>query len=290
MAVISDCQCIWSAGCGIFMPRTRRRPGPQGQLWKALLSKSRPGDCVRTTCSLLVQVGNQRPAGAASHSPAGHSGPRKPGGQRTAVLGPLPGRREGVKRFWASCCVCGSSLPQQRRLGRNVCNAAQGGGRAGCWKWGPGGAAGQAPQLSNRPGPAGSCNSRPSRLFPPCRLPPPAACRAVGAACALGPAEGGSESRGQGWREGLPGRGREGVQAALPAWPREGRVFAQGHTGRPSELGHTLIQPFCSRSSRTQLDAAWRSCCHSDEKLRITGSFSHLKAKAPSPGWLLNQA
>lgn len=164
-----------------------------------------------------------------------------------------------------------------------------GGGRA-AGSGGLGGAAGQAPQLSNRPGPAGSCNSRPSRLFPPCRLPPPAACQAVGAACALGPAEGGSESRGQGWREGLPGRGREGVQAALPAWPREGRVFAQGHTGSPTELGHTLIQPFCSRSSRTQLDAAWRSCCHSDEKLWITGSFSHLKAKAPSPGWLLTQA
>lgn len=142
----------------------------------------------------------------------------------------------------ASCCVCGSS-PFRGCSSRGwrgmFATQSQKGGQAGvvgaC-----GGRQGQAPQLSNRPGPAGSCNSCPSRLSPPCWLPPPQT------ACILGPAEGGGGDRGpasleaRGEREGLPRRDLVGVQSAQSPRLREGAACAQGHTGRH----HPQIQPF----------------------------------------------
>lgn len=160
---------------------------------------------------------------------------------------------------------------QQPRLVRNVCNAELG-GRAAGGSGGLGRPAGQAPQLSNRPGPAGSWNSCLSSLFPPCQLPLPAACRAHGlysGACSERWRDRGPESL----EAGVKGRGfqgeREGVQSAQPPWPRERRAFAQGPSGRRHHRTgpHPGFRHFGSDGTRLHLDTAWRALCHSDGQL-----------------------
>lgn len=153
------------------------------------------------TCGLLMQVGTRGPARTARASPdwgtqrLGTLAPHRPA--PSSRLQVLPGRREGVKCFWRPRAVSAAVPPSgaaATEVGQEClqCRARREGGlveEGACGGW-----PGQAPQLSNRPGPAGSCNSCPSRLFPPCWLPPPAACRAVGAACTLGLAEGVGET------------------------------------------------------------------------------------------------
>lgn len=92
---------------------------------------------------------------------------------------------------------------------------------------GGGGKQGWAPQLSNHPGPAGSCNSCPSHLFPPCQLPPPLA--------SLPGSGGGLHS----W--GLPREGGAGLQGA---W-RPG-MTVEDFLGDPEE-GHRLWTSLAQR-------------------------------------------
>ena len=210
----------------------------------------------------MIQVANLGPTGAAGRAPervTQESG--NPGPAPSSSLRALPGSEEGVKCFWRPRAVSAAVPPSgaaAAEVGEEClqCRAR----REGWWKWGPVEAGpGQAPQLSNRPGPAGSCNSCPSCLFPPCRLPPPAACQAVGAACPLGPAARGRGTEAPGdWRPGVKKRifqRERGVQSAQPPWPREGKAFAQGHTGRRHHPTgpHAGFRLFCSHRSRLQL-------------------------------------
>lgn len=205
------------------MPAARRR------------AQNPEGACVSRTDSLLLQVGNLGLAWTTGVSLDLVS---------PSLPCPIPppegsaGRREGVKCFWQPrlcvCCVCRSSPflgCSNRGWPGMFAMRSWAGGR--WWKRGLWRLAEPAPQLSNRPGPAGSCNCCPSCLSPPptpLLLPPPTACQAAGAA--LGPAEGGGgpearspEARGD--TEGLPRRDRDGVLSVQPCWPRKGRAFAQ---------------------------------------------------------------
>lgn len=173
------------------------------------------------TYSLLIQVSNLGPARAASESPGWGTqspGTLAPPPSPSSRLKALPGSREGVKCFWWPRAVSAAVPPSgaaAAEVGQEClqCRARREGGLVevgACGGW-----PGQAPQLSNRLGPAGSCNSCPSRLFPPCQLPPPTACQAMGEACTPGPVErgGGMEAQ-RAWRPGVKGRGfqRDRVQ------------------------------------------------------------------------------
>lgn len=102
----------------------------------------------------------------------------------SCLKGSAPARIEGVKCFWRPRAVS-AAVPSSGAAATEVgeeclqCRARKEGGLVDVEACG--GRPGQAPQLSNLRAPAGSCNSSPSRLFPPCRLPPPA-CPAVGEA------------------------------------------------------------------------------------------------------------
>lgn len=183
----------------------------------------------------------------------------------------------------ASCCVCGSSpfrgcsnrgwrgmFAMQSWEGGRLVEAGACGGRPG-----------QAPQLSNHPGPAGSCNSCPSHLFPPCRLPPPtAACRAVGAACTLGPAVGGGGAEAlRAWRpgverEGLPWRDQKYCHLSRLG-PERGGLLPKVTQGGTTKLGHALDSYFF-----VAMAAGYNSTQHGGDFVTQMG---HSESQRPFP-------
>ena len=217
------------------------------------------------TCSELIQVGNLGPARAASGSPDPVT---QPLGSLASCPAPssclqaLPGSREGVKCFWRP-----GALPAAVPPAGAAARGWPGMFAMQSWREGEGGRAGgsrpveagrPARRLSNRPGPAGSCNSCPSCLFPPCLLPPPSPARQWGAACR---GRRGTEARRE-WRLGVACRGFQGEtekECSLllshlhpeKAGPLP-KVTQQGTT----ELDHTLDSTFFPLGTRLQVNTA----------------------------------